>query len=165
MKSRPFFLLILFFFNSCLVIKIYESPEPKTKDPEKPQQVRRDLIGSGKIIELGQGGSQEILFFDQENIPKGYLFEEDATVKEGQQVDTSMIWINSDKKEKIKIITTDQAKPLLVVDGEVWTDLNMIETIVPDAIETMNVLKGDAAFKKYGKKGLNGVIEITIKKN
>jgi S-adenosylmethionine/arginine decarboxylase-like enzyme len=76
-----------------------------------------------------------------------------------------MIWINSDKKEKIKIITTDQAKPLLVVDGEVWTDLNMIESIVPDAIETMNVLKGDAAFKKYGKKGLNGVIEITIKKN
>jgi outer membrane receptor for ferrienterochelin and colicin len=41
----------------------------------------------------------------------------------------------------------------------------MIESIVPDAIETMNVLKGDAAFKKYGKKGLNGVIEITIKKN
>ena len=103
MKSRPFFLLILFFFNSCLVIKIYESPEPKTKDPEKPQQVRRELIGSGKIIELGQGGSQEILFFDQENIPKGYLFEEDATVKEGQQVDTSMIWINSDKKENSKI--------------------------------------------------------------
>lgn len=53
--------------------------------------------------------------------------------------------------------------PVFFIDGQEsikgkMTDLN------PDDIESMNVLKGDAAIKKYGDKGKNGVIEITTKK-
>jgi hypothetical protein len=38
-----------------------------------------------------------------------------------------------------------------------------IQTINPDAIESVNVLKGKTAEDKYGEKGKNGIIEITLK--
>jgi bla regulator protein BlaR1 len=52
---------------------------------------------------------------------------------------------------------------LYKVDGkEVKKDV--VDTLNPDDIESVNVLKGDAAIKKYGEKAKNGVIEITTKK-
>ena len=40
-----------------------------------------------------------------------------------------------------------------------------LQTLEPKTIENINVLKGDTAVKKYGKKAEQGVIEITSKKN
>lgn len=52
-------------------------------------------------------------------------------------------------------------KPLYMVDGKEWTsDLN---SIAPSSIASINVLKGAPAVTKYGKKGENGVVEITLK--
>jgi TonB-dependent SusC/RagA subfamily outer membrane receptor len=39
-----------------------------------------------------------------------------------------------------------------------------LESLDPDKIESINVLKGEAAEKSYGVKGVHGVIEITLKK-
>ena len=39
-----------------------------------------------------------------------------------------------------------------------------MNTIDPDRIESVHVLKGEAAIKKYGAKGTKGVVEITLKK-
>ena len=39
----------------------------------------------------------------------------------------------------------------------------VLESLKPEAIKTMNVLKGAAAIEKYGEKGKEGVIEITTK--
>jgi hypothetical protein len=36
--------------------------------------------------------------------------------------------------------------------------------INPNTIVSINVLKGESAIKKYGDKGTNGVVEITLKK-
>lgn len=52
-------------------------------------------------------------------------------------------------------------KPLVVVNGKMYTkDIN---SIAPDQIESINVLKGQSATAKYGEKGANGVVEITTK--
>ena len=51
---------------------------------------------------------------------------------------------------------------LYVVDGIVQEKLDPT-TIDPRKIESMSVYKGEAAIKKYGEKGKNGVIEITLK--
>jgi hypothetical protein len=52
---------------------------------------------------------------------------------------------------------------LIIVDGKSITPKEMAD-INPNTIESVNVLKGESAIKKYGDKGINGVVEITLKK-
>ncbi len=54
-------------------------------------------------------------------------------------------------------------KPIYMLNGE-ETTLEYVNTIVPDDIATMMVLKGKAAIDKYGEKAAEGVVEITLKK-
>jgi TonB-dependent SusC/RagA subfamily outer membrane receptor len=54
------------------------------------------------------------------------------------------------------------AEPLFVVDGQILergaaTDIN------PNRIERVEVLKGAAAVERYGSRGANGVVLITLK--
>jgi TonB-dependent SusC/RagA subfamily outer membrane receptor len=53
--------------------------------------------------------------------------------------------------------------PLAILDGKEVSEQE-INAVSPDKIQSINVLKGEAAIKKYGEKGKNGVIEITTKK-
>ncbi|TJY37278.1 M56 family metallopeptidase [Pontimicrobium aquaticum] len=88
----------------------------------------------------------------------------------------SNIWINKgDSKGKTitkigknggtMFFTSDsKKKPLVVVDDKV-VKYKILEDIDPDSIESMTVLKGSSAKEKYGKKGKDGVIEITLKKS
>lgn len=55
-------------------------------------------------------------------------------------------------------------KPLIIVDGVVSKNADMNE-MSPNSIQSINVLKGNMAIKKYGEQGNKGVIEITSKKN
>ena len=57
----------------------------------------------------------------------------------------------------------DEKKLLILVDGKEITKIEM-EALNPDKIVKMNVFKGKKAIEKYGKKGGNGVIVITTKK-
>jgi TonB-dependent SusC/RagA subfamily outer membrane receptor len=52
-------------------------------------------------------------------------------------------------------------QPLYFVDGK---QVKTISNIAPDQIESIDVLKDKSAIQKYGKKGKNGVILITMKK-
>ncbi len=54
-------------------------------------------------------------------------------------------------------------KPLMVIDGVISVNTNMNE-LSPNDIQSVSVLKGNNASKKYGDQGVNGVIEITTKK-
>ena len=63
-------------------------------------------------------------------------------------------------KRKTSDQTTDQ---LVVVDGEI-KDQKFLVTYNNSNTASVNILKGDAAIKKYGEKGKNGVIEITTLK-
>ena len=51
--------------------------------------------------------------------------------------------------------------PLYVVDGVTYE--GDIASIASDDIESMTVLKGEAATKLYGEQGANGVVLITTK--
>jgi hypothetical protein len=54
-------------------------------------------------------------------------------------------------------------KPLVILDGKEITDEEM-NKVDPAMIQSVNVLKDKSAIDKYGLKGKNGVIEITMKK-
>jgi len=70
---------------------------------------------------------------------------------------------NKNENLGVKIRSTGTAgTPLIVVDGFV-SDKKM-DDIKPETIESINVLKGEMATKKYGNAGKNGVLEITLKK-
>ena len=55
--------------------------------------------------------------------------------------------------------------PLIVVDNVEKPVGFEVNSIKPELIEKINVVKGDAAKAKYGDKAVNGVLEITLKKN
>lgn len=57
-------------------------------------------------------------------------------------------------------------EPLFVIDGIIKNEDFDMGSILPSSIESINVLKDEAALNKYGKKGeKNGVVEITTKKS
>ncbi len=58
---------------------------------------------------------------------------------------------------------TGNNQPLLVVDGSP-INLNFINSINPNDVENVNVLKGANASALYGPEGVNGVIVVTTKK-
>lgn len=53
--------------------------------------------------------------------------------------------------------------PLIIIDG-IKVPNHELKNTNPNTIESINVLKGKSATKKYGEEGKNGVIEITTKK-
>lgn len=71
---------------------------------------------------------------------------------------------NPSQGEKIIIKDAKPGKPLIYVDGKQITQEEM-NLLKPNNIESVNVLKGDSATKKYGTKGSEGVIEIIMKKS
>lgn len=57
----------------------------------------------------------------------------------------------------------ENKKPLFIVEGKEATE-EYLNSIKPEDIESINVLKDKSATEKYGDKGKNGVIEIFLKK-
>ncbi len=60
--------------------------------------------------------------------------------------------------------TTLPENALYVLDGKMISKEEM-NSIEPNSIQSINVLKGESGTNKYGDKGKNGVIEITSKKD
>lgn len=83
-----------------------------------------------------------------------------------------MLMRDSDNDNDIEVIsqgegffyvdTDDVKNPLYVIDGKQSTK-KAVRELSPGDIDTINVLKGNAAEKKYGEAAKDGVIEITTK--
>lgn len=91
-------------------------------------------------------------------------------IKEGKSTNKNsfIIKIDEDKidashNKNIIYRSKSNKTPLLILDGKEMKDGN-IDDIDPNDIESLSVLKGEKAIKKYGDKGKDGVIEITTKK-
>ena len=69
----------------------------------------------------------------------------------------------SGEHDNLHVITTDGKEPLYFIDGKKASKKKM-DNLNPDQIESINVIKGDAAVKKYGDKAKDGVVEIITKK-
>lgn len=60
---------------------------------------------------------------------------------------------------------TQDTIPLYIIDGSIKpADFN-INTIDPNNIEKISVLKAESAVERYGERGQNGAVEITLKSN
>lgn len=86
--------------------------------------------------------------------------------------DPRTITINAAEEKGKKVYTivrteknaTELPKDVLyVMDGKEISEKDM-KDLSPNMIQSINVLKGEAAIKKYGDKAKNGVVEITTKK-
>ncbi len=75
---------------------------------------------------------------------------------------TSGVNINGDRKIRLKTSNSNGPDPLFVIDGVIQKN-PALESINPDDIESMNIVKGDKAIEKYGTAGEHGVVEITMK--
>ena len=61
------------------------------------------------------------------------------------------------------ISNQDKTKPLIIINGKKQTTDFDLKSVDPNTIAAINVLKNEKATEKYGKKAINGVIEITTK--
>ena len=147
--------------------------------------------GDGEVIEL-KGDDKKTIFIGKDK--DGTIFEHEIDEdtdeiiwkdKDGK-ITTSKakskgkgsggLWISKDEDDS-KVFTSvgkgasifisdadgDGKDPLIIVDGKEVKN-KKVKDLDPDTIASINVLKGEAAEKKYGKKAKNGVIEITTKK-
>ena len=75
---------------------------------------------------------------------------------------TQTFKIKSDAPFKFENPEGFGTQPLIVKDGVIAPNQD-VNNIPPETIESISILKGESATKKYGKKGKNGVVEITTK--
>ncbi|WP_462254959.1 TonB-dependent receptor plug domain-containing protein [Ferruginibacter sp.] len=73
------------------------------------------------------------------------------------------VTLKADDLREVVVVGYKKPTPLYVVDGKVKEDNFNVNTIAPDNIESINVLKGNSATLLYGEKGKNGVVEIKTK--
>jgi len=114
----------------------------------------------------------------QYSVPISFRLDNDKSGKPGpdkmgaagaDQNGTNLIAQNTDKTFRNPTVITFrdksvlQAEPLYVLDGKV-IDKSDIANINADNIESLSVLKSQSATAIYGKKGANGVIVVTLKK-
>jgi len=75
-----------------------------------------------------------------------------------------VIFISDDKKEVKFKISSDELKPIIIIDGKEMEPGFDLSAVSVDSIESIDVLKGPKAIEKMGDKGKNGVIVIKMKK-
>ena len=104
--------------------------------------------------------NKEIYFFVKINTNKEPRYPIDEKYYMEQQIEG--IDIVSDCNSLIEK-NSSKNQPLYILDGK-EVNTAILESIKPENIESINVLKGTNAIDKYGEKGTNGVIEILSKK-
>jgi len=77
---------------------------------------------------------------------------------------TSVINVTLKPEPLTEVVVKTSVKPLYVLNSVVQEKEFNLNTIAPNDIESINVLKDQVATIKYGDKGKNGVVEITLKK-
>lgn len=109
---------------------------------------------------LGINKNKELFFYVKLNQEKEPRYPIDAKYYSEQQI--VGIDIVSDCHSFFGI-NTPNIQPLYILDGK-EINQEILETIKPEDVESINVIKGKNAIDKYGEKGKNGVIEIFSKK-
>lgn len=111
----------------------------------------------GLVIVDGKEYKEDFNKIDPQTIQSVNVLKDDAAVsKYGDKGKEGVIEVTLKKP-------LSQFKGLILVDGKEYT--GKLDDIDPSTIQSMNVLKGTAATEKYGSKGAEGVIEITLKQS
>ncbi|MEP7142120.1 MAG: N-acetylmuramoyl-L-alanine amidase [Ferruginibacter sp.] len=162
-----------------------------TEERDTIPQITMNSIGKALIIIDGKTSSQkELKSIDPKNIESINVIKgKDAIAKYGDKGKNGVVIIAIKEKEialnNVKVVVHEndssteinlsaahikyrekdipEPKPLIVIDGKVQNNGFDLNSIAPDGIERIDVLKDKSAATKYGDKGINGVIEITTK--
>lgn len=78
------------------------------------------------------------------------------------KIDSVTIIKKSDSQKLFEELYQNEKNPLYVINKIVFESVS-INDIIQDEIKEINIIKGKDAFDKYGKKGINGVIIMTLK--
>ncbi|WP_166963761.1 M56 family metallopeptidase [Yeosuana marina] len=124
-----------------------------SKDGKEPL-----FIVDGKVI-----SKKEMNDIHPNSIEKVEVLKGDGAIKNyGEDAANGVILIKKKDTEISNLLKLEKTS-LYILDGkEITTD--EMNDINPDKIDGINVLKGESATKKYGDKGKNGVVIITLKK-
>jgi hypothetical protein len=134
-----------------IYVKLKEGVKPTIYIDGKVFDFPMDLIDQNKIASVFVVKGEQAL--KKYNAPNGVIL---IKTKELEATGISNL-----KIEKNKNTITDKNAPMVIVDGKV-TDRKTLDTISPNTIKKMEVLKGEKAIEKYNSP--NGVIIITTKK-
>ncbi|TVZ25668.1 TonB-dependent receptor-like protein [Gillisia sp. Hel_I_86] len=116
------------------------------------------ISGNGKIINVNTKNGNRITWTssDTDTIKSTYRI----IVLDSSHTNASNI------SKEIKVISREKKdRPLYIVDGVVKNDDFNSEKINPSNIENVYVLKDSSAIRKYGAKGINGVVQINTINN
>jgi TonB family protein len=158
------------------VIPVSMLGEPMAPPPPPPPPIDFRTMENGKkplIIVDGDITNIDINKIDPETIERvEVLKEKSATAVYGDKGKDGVIFITTKKEmapppppppPPFTIKGKDGEKPLIVIDGKVSNvDINSID---PNTIEKVEVLKDKSATAVYGDKGKDGVVLITTKKD
>nr|WP_299174573.1 M56 family metallopeptidase [uncultured Allomuricauda sp.] len=106
-------------------------------------------VDSDNAVDIDKHISRDEHVHEEVNIMKETEVHNDSDAIPGSN---GLLFRSSDSNEK----------PIYYVDGKKAKEKD-VEKLSPDDIETITVLKGNGAIKKYGKKAKNGVVEIITK--
>lgn len=121
-----------------------------------------------KVVEFKKGKHDEndviILKEDKNgNIVSEWIADKDKNVWIKDNDEAIYITTKNSDKEMVYISSNENDNPLIIVDGK-EVSKKEFDKIKSDQIEKVEVLKGENATKKYGKKAKDGVIIVTTKK-
>ena len=134
----------------------------------KSLNVLKDQNAVDKYGEAAKDGAIEIELKTAEEMEDSS--EETKGSKEGTgKINFSAHSIRFEDNKKLSVrdvgsADPDASKPLYVIDGKVLKNDFDPNSIAPDDIESITVLKDAKATEKYGEKARDGVIEIITKK-
>lgn len=126
-------------------------------------------VGSSNLSELAPNKISSICVLKGQNAVEKYGKKAEFGVieiytKDDFTEEERALLINSfDRDERNHVGLDKENQPLYFVDG-VPAQQTSLKYINPNQIEKIEVLKGEKAIKKHGKKAKNGVVEIYIKK-
>jgi len=92
----------------------------------------------------------------------GKLAPKGKTLWTSKEGDNDVIAIGKGNENAFFISTGDGEEPMYYLNGKEISKKEM-NTLEPNSIEKVEILKGDSAIEKYGDKGKNGVVLITTK--
>ncbi len=153
-----------------IVFGLFAFTLQKVKQPSSASKTNVSYsIAKKNIIQSLKNGEQ----FFEKIVDKGF---QDTTLKKKHEneikgsIDNSVHITVTDANGSLEVVGSNKkfgykdslriGKALVVLDGKYITQEELNRDVEPGQIKLMNVLKGEAAIKKYGEKGENGVIEI-----
>jgi TonB-dependent SusC/RagA subfamily outer membrane receptor len=144
-------------------VKVTNVPVKVTNVPKSDKITVTSKTSLDTLVFSSPSGSKQVIYSNVTLITKDKQKVLDALEKNANVVITKKA---DGKTEKYMIVDNqggkDANKPAFYLDGVKITEKEM-KAISPNDIETINVLKGENAIKKYPEDGKSGVVEIKLK--